>query len=52
LLFAGRVGTGFSEKVLADLYTGMQKLKRTTCPFLNLPEKNVDDGRKASLLQL
>jgi DNA ligase D-like protein (predicted ligase) len=39
LLFAGRVGTGFSEKVLADLYAGMQKLKRTTCPFVNLPEK-------------
>ena len=39
LVFAGRVGTGFSEKVLADLYAGMQKLKRTTCPFVNLPEK-------------
>jgi len=38
LLFA-RVGTGFSEKVLADLYAGMQKLKRTTCLFVNLPEK-------------
>jgi bifunctional non-homologous end joining protein LigD len=24
---------------LADLYAGMQKLKRTTCPFVNLPEK-------------
>jgi ATP-dependent DNA ligase len=39
LLFAGRVGTGFSERVLADLYAGMQKLKRTTCSFVNLPEK-------------
>jgi bifunctional non-homologous end joining protein LigD len=39
LLFAGRVGTGFSERVLADLYAGMQKLKRTTCPFVNLQEK-------------
>jgi bifunctional non-homologous end joining protein LigD len=39
LLFAGRVGTGFSEKLLEDLYAGMQKLKRTTCPFVNLPEK-------------
>jgi ATP-dependent DNA ligase len=38
LLFA-RVGSGFSEKVLADLYAGMQKLKRTTCLFVNLPEK-------------
>jgi bifunctional non-homologous end joining protein LigD len=52
LLFAGRVGTGFSERVLADLYAGMQKLKRTTCPFVNLPEKNVGDGPKASPLQL
>jgi bifunctional non-homologous end joining protein LigD len=39
LLFACRVGTGFSEKVLADLYAGMQELKRETCPFVNLPEK-------------
>jgi bifunctional non-homologous end joining protein LigD len=39
LLFAGRVGTGLSEKVLADLYAGLQKLKRATCPFVNLPEK-------------
>ena len=39
LLFAGRVGTGFSEKALAALYEGMQKIKRSTCPFVNLPEK-------------
>jgi len=39
LLFAGRVGTGFSEKLLADLYVRMQKLKRATSPFVNLPEK-------------
>jgi len=38
LLFAGRVGTGFSEKALATLYEGMRKIKRATCPFLNLPE--------------
>jgi bifunctional non-homologous end joining protein LigD len=30
LLFAGRVGTGFSERDLADLYAGLQKLKRET----------------------
>jgi bifunctional non-homologous end joining protein LigD len=34
-----RVETGFSEKVLADLYAGLQKLERVTCPFVNLPEK-------------
>ena len=39
LLFAGRVGTGFSEKALATLYDGFQKIRRTTSPFINLPEK-------------
>jgi len=39
LLFAGRVGTGFSEKALATLYDGFQKIKRSTSPFINLPEK-------------
>jgi bifunctional non-homologous end joining protein LigD len=39
LLFAGRVGTGFSEKVLASIYAQLQKLRRTTCLFINLPEK-------------
>ncbi|MGA8655701.1 MAG: non-homologous end-joining DNA ligase [Chthoniobacterales bacterium] len=38
-LFADRVGTGFSEKALATLYGGLQKIKRTSCPFVNLPEK-------------
>jgi bifunctional non-homologous end joining protein LigD len=38
-LFAGRVGTGFSEKALAALYEGLQKIKCTSCPFVNLPEK-------------
>ena len=37
--FAGRVGTSFSERALATLYDGMQKIKRATCPFVNLPEK-------------
>jgi bifunctional non-homologous end joining protein LigD len=39
LQFAGRVGTGFSERALATLYEGLQKIKRPTCPFVNLPEK-------------
>jgi bifunctional non-homologous end joining protein LigD len=38
-LFAGRVGTGFSEKLLKSLYTALQTIKRATCPFVNLPEK-------------
>ncbi|MGA8659195.1 MAG: non-homologous end-joining DNA ligase [Chthoniobacterales bacterium] len=39
LLFAGRVGTGFSERVLADLYCALQEIKDMACPFVNLPEK-------------
>jgi bifunctional non-homologous end joining protein LigD len=39
LRFAGRVGTGFSEKLLASLYNNFQKLTQPTCPFINLPEK-------------
>jgi bifunctional non-homologous end joining protein LigD len=39
LLFAGRVGTGFSEKLLKELYGAFQKIKRESCPFINLPEK-------------
>src|SRR5262245_61958306 len=37
--FAGRVGTGFSDKVLANLYAKFQKLRAPSCPFVNLPEK-------------
>jgi bifunctional non-homologous end joining protein LigD len=39
LRFAGRVGTGFSEKLLASVDGQLQKIKRSTCPFINLPEK-------------
>jgi bifunctional non-homologous end joining protein LigD len=42
LLFAGRVGTGFSERMLAELYGGLQRIKRAACPFINLPEKDQD----------
>jgi bifunctional non-homologous end joining protein LigD len=38
-LFAGRVGTGFSERALEALYDGLQKIRRATCPFVNLPER-------------
>jgi bifunctional non-homologous end joining protein LigD len=40
LLFAGRVGTGFSDNALANLYAQLQKLRISTCPFINLPEKS------------
>ena len=39
LLFAGRVGTGFSEKLVASIDAQLQKLRISTCPFINLPEK-------------
>jgi bifunctional non-homologous end joining protein LigD len=35
LRFAGRVGTGFSEKTLANLYGKFQKLRQSDCPFPN-----------------
>src|SRR5262249_19642447 len=40
LMFAGRVGTGFTEKLLATIDAQLQKLRRATCPFINLPEKS------------
>ncbi|MBV8225286.1 MAG: ATP-dependent DNA ligase, partial [Verrucomicrobia bacterium] len=46
LLFAGRVGTGFSERALGYLYNGLQKIKRPTCPFANLPEKTTGRCRQ------
>jgi bifunctional non-homologous end joining protein LigD len=39
-MFAGRVGIGFSDKALANLYKKFQKLRQPTCPFLNLSEKS------------
>jgi ATP-dependent DNA ligase len=39
LRFAGRVGIGFSEKLLASIDAQLQKLKISACPFINLPEK-------------
>jgi hypothetical protein len=29
-----------AKKALAALYCGLQKIKRTSCPFINLPEKD------------
>jgi bifunctional non-homologous end joining protein LigD len=39
-LFTGRVGTGFSEKLLASIDAQLQKIRRAACPFINLPEKS------------
>jgi bifunctional non-homologous end joining protein LigD len=38
LLFAAKVGTGFNQRLLADLHARFQKLVRRDCPFANLPE--------------
>ena len=35
--FAGRVGTGFSEKLLRSLLDDLQKIRVESCPFNNLP---------------
>ena len=51
LLFAGRVGTGFSERALEALYEGMQQIKRANCPFVNLPERDQGGGARESLRQ-
>ncbi len=39
LLFAGKVGTGFDEEMLAALYQRFQKEKRNDCPFADLPSR-------------
>jgi len=39
ILLGGRVGSGFSERALETLHDGFQKIRRTTCPFVNLPER-------------
>jgi ATP-dependent DNA ligase len=37
LKFCGRVGTGFSEKLLRSLYSELNKIGIDKCPFYNLP---------------
>ena len=37
LKFAGRVGTGFSEKHLRTLHSELDKIRIEECPFFNLP---------------
>lgn len=39
LLFAGKVGTGFSTKLLAKLHAQFRKQERADCPFADLPSK-------------
>jgi bifunctional non-homologous end joining protein LigD len=37
LKFAGRVGTGFSDKLLRDLSSELKKIRVEASPFFNLP---------------
>ncbi|HZR05716.1 MAG TPA: non-homologous end-joining DNA ligase [Candidatus Udaeobacter sp.] len=39
LVFAGKVGTGFSAKSLSVLHKKFQKEARDNCPFVDLPSK-------------
>ncbi len=39
LVFAGKVGTGFTAKSLANLRKQFQAEKRADCPFVDLPSK-------------
>jgi bifunctional non-homologous end joining protein LigD len=46
LKFAGRVGTGFSEKLLKSLSVQLDKIALKDCPFFNLPAtgRGLDPG--------
>jgi bifunctional non-homologous end joining protein LigD len=46
LKFAGRVGTGFSEKLLQALSAELNKIAVKVCPFCNLPAtgRGLDPG--------
>ena len=43
LRYVGSVGTGFSAKVLADLYASLRKLERKTSPFVNAVDANAPE---------
>jgi bifunctional non-homologous end joining protein LigD len=40
LMYAGKVGTGFDRRKLAELHARFEKRRRATCPFANLPATN------------
>jgi bifunctional non-homologous end joining protein LigD len=50
LKFAGRVGTGFSEKLLKALSLELNKIAVQSCPFFNLPAsgRGLDPGLTAA----
>jgi ATP-dependent DNA ligase len=45
---AGRVGTGFSEKLLKALSVELNKIAVKACPFYNLPATGRGSGSRAN----
>ncbi|HVU18766.1 MAG TPA: non-homologous end-joining DNA ligase [Candidatus Didemnitutus sp.] len=39
LIYAGKVGTGFNQKALVSLHRRFLALRRSTCPFADLPRE-------------
>jgi bifunctional non-homologous end joining protein LigD len=39
LIYAGRVGTGFSEQTMLDLRVRLEQLKQGECPFASIPAR-------------
>jgi ATP-dependent DNA ligase len=39
LKFAGRVGTGFNEKLLRSLFSELEEIRVESCPFFKVPAK-------------
>lgn len=39
LLFASKVGSGYTQRLLRELHKQFQPLRRATCPFVNLPTR-------------
>jgi bifunctional non-homologous end joining protein LigD len=39
LKFCGRVGTGFSDKLLRSLFSELEDIRVESCPFVNVPAK-------------
>jgi bifunctional non-homologous end joining protein LigD len=52
LIFAGKVGTGFDERMLETLFRKFQSLVRPDCPFANLPEQSIGSGRGLTRSQM
>lgn len=39
LMFASKVGTGYTQRTLRELFDRFKPLRRATCPFVNLPTR-------------